>query len=63
MKKNLNEIIDLETSCKQSDSRTKCLEKIEVKINSCLGFIFLFFTGYWFNYIYNYFKEKKYKSI
>ena len=54
MKKNLNEIIDLETSCR---------EKIEVKINSCLGFIFLFFTGYWFNYIYNYFKEKKYKSI
>ena len=40
-----------------------CREKIEVKINSCLGFIWLLITGYWFNYIYNYLKEKKYKCI
>ena len=50
MKKNLNEIIDLETSCR---------EKIEVKINSCLGFFWLLITCYWYNSLINYLKEKK----
>lgn len=33
--------------------RTKALEKIEVKINSCLGFLWLFFTCYWYNSLIN----------
>ena len=46
---NLQQLENLETTCR---------EKIEVQINSCLGFLWLLITCYWYNSLINYLKKK-----
>lgn len=35
-----------------------CLDKLEIKMNSCLGFLWLLITCYWYNSLINYLKKK-----
>lgn len=55
MKKNK---ISYENLQKLEGLETTCREKLEIKFNSCLGFLWLLFTCYWYNSLVNYLKKK-----